>query len=349
MRLALFLTLSAALYGCQESSQLDTGVNRPHPVYTVALSEHSPTMPQGFSGTVQARTEVPIAFQVSGRILKRHVDAGQFVEAGETLFSLDAKDFEQNLEAAKAQLAVAEAELIHAEANLARDSRLIEQNSISQRIFDASLLSKRAAQAQKEVAQAKLRQAEIALQHTSLKATRQGILADVTGMPGQVVTAGQPLGMLADTRELEVEVFLPRSVLPPTEALAHIDDVRIPLKLRETAGAANEHSRTWRVRYQIESSESDLKLGMLVRVNVTVADSPVKVFSVPLAALDERGEGTRVWKIVDRQAQPQAIVVVGVTPISAQIHGQGLKTGDRVIALGTHLLVSGMPVKEYPQ
>lgn len=348
MRLALFLTL-LTLYGCQEPSQLDTVLNRPHPVYTAAVSEHSTTVPQGITGTVEARTEVAIAFQVSGRILKRYVDSGQIVVSGEPLFLLDAREFEQSLEAAKAQLTAAEAELIHAESNLARDSRLIEQNSISQSIFEASLLSKRAAQARKEAAQARLRQAEIALQHTSLTATRPGILVNVTGMPGQVVTTGQPLGILADTRELEIEVFLPRSVFPPTEALAHIDDVHIPLKLRETAGAANEYSRTWRSRYQIESSGRELKLGMLVRVSMMVPDSPTQVYSVPLAALDERGSDTQIWQIVDQQAHPLTVAVVGVTPISAQIQGQDLKTGDRVIALGTHLLVPGMPVKEYAQ
>ncbi|MBD2860197.1 efflux RND transporter periplasmic adaptor subunit [Spongiibacter sp. KMU-158] len=322
---------------------------KPRTVYTATLSEHSLTLPQGFTGTVQARTEVAIAFQVSGRILKRHVDSGQVVEIGELLFSLDPKKFEQNLEAAKAQLTAAEAELMFAEANLTRDSTLAEQNSISRRVFEASLLSKRAAQAQKQAAQAKLRQAEIALDHTSLTATRPGIMVNVTAVPDQVVTMGQSLGILADTRELEVEVFLPRSAYPPSEALAHIDDVLIPLKLREIAGAANERSRTWRARYQVESSASELKLGSLVRVSVAIADSPTKVFSVPLTALDERGDGAQIWQIVDQQAQPQSVAVLSVTPVSAQIQGQGLKTGDRVIALGTHLLVPGMPVKEYAQ
>ena len=80
-----------------------------------------------------------------------------------------------------------------------------------------------------------------------------------------------------------------------------------------------------------------------------VPDSPTQVYSVPLAALDERGSNTQIWQIVDQQAQPQTVAVVGVTPISAQIQGQDLKTGDRVIALGTHLLVPGIPVKEYAQ
>ncbi|MEE4378193.1 MAG: efflux RND transporter periplasmic adaptor subunit [Candidatus Competibacteraceae bacterium] len=348
MRLALFVSL-LTLYGCQESSQLDTVLNRPYPVYTAAVSEHSTTVPQGFTGTVEARTEIAIAFQVSGRILKRYVDSGQIVSTGEALFLLDAREFEQSLEAAKAQLTAAEAELIQAESNLARDSRLIEQNSISQSIFEASLLSKRAAHARREAAQAKLRQAEIALQHTSLTATRPGILVNITGMPGQVVTSGQSLGILADTRELEIEVFLPKSAFPPTEALAHIDDVSIPLKLRETAGAANENSRTWRSRYQIESFGSKLQLGMLVKVSIMVPGSPTQVYSVPLAALDERGSDTQIWRIVDQQAYPQTVTVVGVTPIAAQIQGLDFKAGARVIALGTHLLVPGMPVKEYAQ
>ena len=46
------------------------------------------------SGTVRARVETPLAFQVGGRILARRVDAGQTVGAGQVLFELDPRDLQ---------------------------------------------------------------------------------------------------------------------------------------------------------------------------------------------------------------------------------------------------------------
>jgi multidrug efflux pump subunit AcrA (membrane-fusion protein) len=57
---------------------------------------------QGLSGTVRARVEAPLAFQVGGRILARRVDAGQTVRAGQVLFELDPADLEQAVRAAEA-------------------------------------------------------------------------------------------------------------------------------------------------------------------------------------------------------------------------------------------------------
>jgi hypothetical protein len=61
-------------------------VAQPTPVQGSAL---------GASGTVRARVEAPLAFQVGGRIVARRVDAGQSVRAGQTLMSLDPRDLDQ--------------------------------------------------------------------------------------------------------------------------------------------------------------------------------------------------------------------------------------------------------------
>lgn len=56
------------------------------------------------------RREIPLAFQVPGRITSRHVDTGMTVRAGDVLLELDRKDFDDQLSAAVAQLRAVEAE-----------------------------------------------------------------------------------------------------------------------------------------------------------------------------------------------------------------------------------------------
>jgi hypothetical protein len=66
---------------------------------------------------------------------------------------------------------------------------------------------------------------------------------------------------------------------------------------------------------------------------------------VPIAALDERGQGPQVWIITDGTAQPVAVKLVSLTAETAVIESD-IVTGTKVIALGTHLLKPGMAVRE---
>ena len=63
------------------------------------------------SGTVRARQETPLAFQIGGRIASRHADAGDAVSAGQLLFRIDPRDLAAAAQAAAADEAAARAAL----------------------------------------------------------------------------------------------------------------------------------------------------------------------------------------------------------------------------------------------
>src|SRR3990167_2011411 len=200
-RLPSLLCSLLLLGACSEQSAQNAPVPVPL-VKTVVLAGEIQSPRQGFSGTVRARSEIPIAFEVPGRISQRHVDAGQTVTLGQRLFTLDSRDLEQNRESAQAALNAAEAEREVARADLVRHRHLIGQNTISQQAFERVQLTERAAESRVQVAQAQLQQARIALDHTELRAKSAGVLMDVGGEPGQVVNPGQPLATLADASQI---------------------------------------------------------------------------------------------------------------------------------------------------
>lgn len=323
-------------------------------VKTLKLSGQSPALQQAFSGTVRARTEVPVAFEVPGRIRQRQVDAGQRVEEGQILFALDARDLEQQLAAADASVTAAQAELEVARADLERHRHLLAQRSISQQAFERAQLAERAAAAQVKVAQAQQRQVQILREHAVLRARSPGVLVDVTGEPGQVVAAGQPVATLADARQLEIELFLPDGFTPPEQGeIVQAGGVRLPLRLREVAGAADAASRTWRARYQVENNDAalkpdSLKLGSLVRVNLAQAVAAGSIHTVPVSALDERGEGPQVWQVVEGRVRPVAVEIIALQHETARIRAD-LALDIPVVALGAHLLMPGMAVRERAQ
>jgi hypothetical protein len=68
-------------------------------------------------------------------------------------------------------------------------------------------------------------------------------------------------------------------------------------------------------------------------------------FRVPVAALDERGDGSQLWQVVDGKAQPLPVMPERMTREHVWVSGEGLEEGQAVISLGTHLLTLGMAVR----
>jgi RND family efflux transporter MFP subunit len=167
---------------------------------------------------------------------------------------------------------------------------------------------------------------------------------DVLAEPGQVVSPGQTVAVLADDGPAEVEVFLPESLGVPERASLELPGRDpIVLELREVAGAADPETRTWAARYRLTEPAPTLRLGSVVRIALN-RDLPVPVLRVPIGAINERGQGAQVWRIIAGQARPLPVEVVGLDGEHAQVIAE-LQPGDEVIALGTHLLQDGMPVR----
>ena len=344
-RLVTPLLLSILLLvGCQQGEP-EPSASQPRWVKTTAVAaDTAPTL--SLTGVLRARYETPHAFQVSGQIATRHVDAGQAVRQGEVLFTLDPSDLEEALAAARAELDAAEASVAVAEADLARDRQLLEKDYLSRRAFERAEIGVREATTRRDAARARVAQARNALAYATLRAEADGVLIEVSGEPGQVVGVGQAVARLAQEGPREVEVNFPARLRPPETGELLLDERRIALTRREVAGAADPASRTWRARYRLEGALDERGLGDIVEARFPLADGEGGGhFRVPVAALDERGEGPQLWRIVESQAQPLAVSVERITREHAWVSGEALEAGQVVISLGTHLLTPGMAVR----
>lgn len=344
---ALLALVFVVLSGCGGGEEPASG--RVAPFVKTAAVAPADTGVVGLSGTVRARYETPVAFQVGGRIAARRVDAGQAVRAGQVLFELDARDLEQASQAAQADAAAAHAALATARADLGRVRQLKDQNFVSAQALERSELAEREARTRVDAARARQAQARNAVGYARLSAPAAGVLVEVSGEPGEVVETGQRVATLAREGEREVEVFFPDAARPPaTGELIRADGSPLPLRLREVSGAVDPQSRTWRARYTVSTGGEALALGSVVRAAFALPGGDEQALRVPIAALDERGGGPRVWQVVDGRAQPVAVEILALDAEAARVRGS-LKAGDTVVALGTHLLTPGMAVRELAQ
>ncbi len=290
----LILTSLVLLSACQRSAE--EAPEAPPPWVLTAPITVSSTATWSLTGAVHARHEVPLSFRIGGKVLERRVDAGERVAAGRVLFRLDPGDVIQQRIAAQAAVASARAETENAERERARLADMLKRKLASQQDYDRAATAARAAKEQSTSAQAALKQALNAVEYAALTAPATGVVLEVTGQIGQVVTAGQPLATLAADGPLEAEVDVPedRRGDLPAAALAYPigGDQPVAATLREIAGSADPVTRTWRARYQLVQTSSELALGTTVTLRFAANGAGARPsLRVPLGAVLERGQG----------------------------------------------------------
>src|SRR6185369_5977398 len=143
-----------------------------------------------YVGRFVAIDSVEIRARVSGYLDKIHFRDGQMVKQGDLLFTIDKRPFENTAAQARANLAQARANLAFAEADLERGRQLVIARTVSEQVFEQRTQAFRSAQASVEANQAAVKQAELDLEFTELRAPVAGRIGDRRVSPGNLVAGG---------------------------------------------------------------------------------------------------------------------------------------------------------------
>ncbi|MGY1408426.1 MULTISPECIES: efflux RND transporter periplasmic adaptor subunit [unclassified Luteimonas] len=306
-----------------------------------------------YAGEIRAREESPLAFRIGGNLVRRHVDAGERVRKGQVLAELDPGDQRLQAEAARAQLAAAEAELGRISADRTRFQALLRERLVSQSAMDAQDAAWRAAGEQASAARAQLDVARNQAGYAQLRAPFDGVVASRLAEAGQVVAAGQAVYTLAGDGGREVAIALPESRVGEA-SLGQVVEVelwvgperRLRGSIREIAAAADPQARTFAARVALDADVADeVALGQSARVHVR-EEGEGAALSVPLTALQPGPSGGHaVWVF-----EP-ASGTLRLAPVEPGRLGQervrvlsGLEPDDWVVTAGGHLLREGQAV-----
>ncbi|MFZ0085966.1 MAG: efflux RND transporter periplasmic adaptor subunit [Candidatus Acidiferrales bacterium] len=136
--------------------------------------------------------------KVQGYLLKQEYQNGFFVKKGQRLFELDPRQYEAALDAAKASVARAEANLAKFQADVARDTPLAAQNAIPQKQLDNDTANRDAAAAEVLAEKANQKNAELNLAWTNINSPIDGIagvsnsqVGDLVGTSTKMATVSQ--------------------------------------------------------------------------------------------------------------------------------------------------------------
>jgi len=148
---------------------------------------------------------VQVASQVSGRIAHLYVENNQLVNKGKLLFELDPAPFKVAVEKAKAQLAIAEASLQHAQLSAKRTLDLVKAKVLTPQDQDNAVADLNSALATVQLAKANVTEAELNLHYTQVYALTSGLLTNLTLREGNMVSANQPLFALISNADYWVD------------------------------------------------------------------------------------------------------------------------------------------------
>jgi RND family efflux transporter MFP subunit len=372
----------------------------PTPVRVQAVQSHATSSGQRYSANINPYTQVNLAFKVSGYITEvlqvkgadgqmRDVQGGDWVTKATVLAQVRQIDYQEEVNQAKAQLATAQATWQQAKANLAkaqatltkaqldfeRATNLLATQSMTKADYDGynenlgtSQASVNEAQAQIAATQGKvsaaaaqLKQAEINLGDSSLKARMDGVILQRNIDVGSFVTAGTVGFSIADVRSVKVVFGVPdvmQRQLQLGSPLAITTDAfpntEFPGHVTAITPSADPQTRVFNIEITVPNPQNQLRPGMVASLQVPGGQLPEPFPVVPLSAIVRPPDNPAGYAVFVVEGQPGR-EIARLRPVKVgTIYGdmiavpEGVRVGDRVISTGTTLLVDGDPVRVIP-
>ena len=302
-----------------------------------------------FPGKIRATQRVDLAFQVAGPLISLPIEEGQRVKKGEILARIRPRDFETEIDKAKAKA-------LEAEQQFLRYKELYAKNQVSKADFDKY-------KSQSDIAKAHLKEAEDTLDDTYLRAPFAGVVAKKYVENFQDVQAKQEIVSLQDISEVEVLVNVPENLMASVQqekskdatvafaTFATLPGKRFPLRLKEYATEADPQTQTFLVTLLMDQPDA---MNVLPGMTATVVASKYKEESeegkllIPaIAVLPDYDGDTSVWVYQPGdQTVMQRKVKTGELSGSDSIEIlKGLQIGEQIAVTAVNSLQEGMKVR----
>lgn len=322
---------------------------RPVRVVTVERSAGGEVV--SLTGTVQAETEVNLAFRIDGRMVERLVNVGDTVRAGQVVARLNRENEENGLRAARAQLAAASAQLTEARNNYWRQSELLRDGWTTRVRYDQAAQTQQSAQSAVDAAQAQVGIAETRLGYTELVSDVNGRVTARGAEPGEVVQPGRMIVQVARDEGRDAVFDVPPVLKDQAPAnpvieivLATDPNIRTTGRVREVAPRADAVTGTFQVRVGLADPPPAMRLGATVTGRLTLGSSAG--FSIPASALTRADRAPAVWVVnpADQTVALRTVELVRHDPGHVVV-GTGLEAGEIVVTAGVQALRPGQKVR----
>ena len=362
---SLFL-MGQLLAGCG-NQPVASSAPPPPPVTVAHPLQKTITEWDEYTGRFVAIDSVEVRARVSGFIDSVNFKEGQIVKQGDLLFVIDQRPYKLAVEQAKADVERAQAKLEIASLDVQRATPLVRNQSVTEREFDTRKATERDAAGQVASAQATLKQAELNLEWTEVRAPIGGRISDRRVDAGNLITGGQsgstlltvivsidPIHFVFDGSEVD---FLHYVRLAAAGGRPSSRDVQNPVSVRladETEymhqghmdfvdNVINPKTGTIRGRAVFDNKDGLLTPGFFGRVRLFGGEH--QALLVPDAAIASDQSSKIVFTVADDGTVGTKLVELGPIVEGLRVIRLGLAAGDRIVIDGLQRARPGQKVK----
>jgi RND family efflux transporter MFP subunit len=372
-KIAALLALATLVASCGEQKQQAGG--QPPPAVTVAKPQKRTVVDYDeYVGRFAAINSVEIRARVSGYLDKLHFKDGQVVKQGDLLFTIDKRPFQNTLDQARANLLQAQSNLAFTESDYTRGQQLVRDKTITDQTFEQRAQAFRNAKAGVSANEAAVRQAELDMEFTELRAPMNGRIGDRRVSPGNLVTGGTGgnttlLATIVSIDPIYFEFTFDEASYLRYERLANAGQdvasrntgVQIALKLIDESDFDHEgrmdfvdnvidrSTGTIRGRAVVANPKEIFTPGMFARVRIP-GTPPYEALLVPDVAIGTEQARRFVVVIDDQDTARLKYVTLGqVTKDGLRAIKDGIGPDDRVVVSGLMQARPGTKVKPEEQ
>ncbi|QIQ85357.1 efflux RND transporter periplasmic adaptor subunit [Erythrobacter sp.] len=359
MAAALSLALMLAACGAAAPSEPP-----PVPVRVQQVGVQDTPLYAEYIGEIRAGSEVAVYPRIGGTIVQQGFRDGALVRKGQVLFVIDAQEYAAARDAARAELAAAEAQAARAREDVARYEPLVAEDAIARQVFDNAVAAAKAGDAQVEAARAGLRNAELSLSYSQVRAPISGRIGKASVSVGQLVAPGQlELARISDSSRIEVyfspseDELLRYNRLSPEERadassglrLVLADGTEMPQEgtIDFADRAVDPTTGSYALRAIFPNPGQQIRPGQFGRVRIRVQNRK-DALVVPDRAVTEQFGTYFVMVVGEDNTVEQRRVEVGVQTAGEWIISEGLEPGETVIVEGLAKVRPGVKVQPVP-
>jgi len=344
------------------------GIDEPTPkdssFETMTVEKSDIELPYKFSARMKGQNDVTVTPQVSGQLMKICVTEGQQVKKGQTLFIIDSRNAQLELEAAQANLQAALAQENSAKLEYESNKNLYEKKIVSNYMLSNSENAYKQAQAAVAQARAAANRAKVDLGFCTITASVSGIIGEIPVRVGDQVSPMTQLTMLSGNTTMYAEFSVTESVVESMvqegmkatdvdEYIAKLPDATFVMKngteyphkgrVVSLTGVVNAETGSLTSKVSFPNPDGHLYSGIQGTIVMNFAEKGVIV--IPQFAVVRLQDKSMVYKVqADSTATGVDVTVEDTGNGKDFIVTSGLNAGDRIISVGANNVVEGQKV-----
>ena len=356
--------LVSCVVGGLTSCNLDMPKETQSSFETMIVKKSDIELPYKFSARMKGQNDVTVTPQVSGQLMKICVTEGQQVKKGQTLFVIDSRNAQLELEAAQANLQAALAQENSAKLEYESNKNLFEKKIVSSYMLNNSENSYKQAQASVAQARAAVNRARVNLGFCTITASVSGIIGEIPVRIGDQVSPMTQLTILSGNTTMYAEFSVTEAIvenivqegMKPNDVEKYIANLppatfvmkngtEYPHKGRVVSltGVVNSETGSLTSKVSFPNPEGHLYSGIQGTIVMPFAETGVIV--VPQFAVVRLQDKAQVYKV---KADSTATAVEVTTEDTGNgkdfIVTSGLKEGDKIVTTGANNVTEGQKV-----